>query len=139
LEKSLGCPVVALEANKGKGIKELKQVIIDHHFEQPSFDIFPQAIKETISIISSHIPESDKPIQSWIATRLLEDDVFVRQFVPADILQKIPTYQKQIQTTLGEDADILLADARYRFIHSVIANCLVKSGELKKTITARID
>lgn len=144
LEKSLGCPVVALEAHKGKGIKELKQAVVSLAEPPVVTDIFPSQITQMITEIASQIhPHSPLKKEGrggfWIATRLLEDDVFVRQFVPTDVLQKIPAYQKQIHTVLGEDADILLADARYRFIHDVMARCVIKSGELKKTLTARID
>lgn len=139
LQKILGCPVIALEANKNKSIQVLKDCIAHH--QTISTIIFPglnPIIKNTIEEIANQISANQEQ-HEWLATRLLEGDVFVRPFISPALLQKIPGYQQHIQTTLGEDVDILIADARYRFIQQVIAGCVVKTGVLKKTMTERID
>ncbi len=139
LQKSLACPVIGLEANKKKNIHILKESIVQHkamsNVTLPSLD---PVIKKIVDEIADQMAVKQDQ-REWIAERLLENDVFVRSLIPKEVLQKIPAYQEQIQTILGEDADILFADRRYRFIQHCIKQCVVKTGALKKTMTERID
>lgn len=50
----------------------------------------------------------------------------------------VTEWQGRIQSELGEDADILIADARYRFIQDVIAQCVTRKA-CPVSWTARID
>lgn len=139
LQQSFGCPVVGLEANKKKGIQELKKCIAQHKtisdITLPNLDPSMQKIIEEIA--DQIAVKREEAL--WMASRLLENDVFVRPAISEELLQKIPAYQQQIQTSVGEDADILFADRRYRFIQDKIKHCVLKTGVLKKTMTERID
>lgn len=86
LEKTFGCPVIALNAARKKGIDVLKKMIV------------------------------------------------APQKKCAQINNILPTIEKNTE----EDADILLADARYRFIQTVIQKSVKKIAR-DKTWTARID
>lgn len=156
IEETLKCPVIALEANKRKGLNELKNEIIKnqvcHSREDGNpFEIdarlrghatavdlsYPPFLQEMIVTIAAEIPSQQQA--SWLAMRLLENDVFAEQFVSKTLLHKIPAYQKKINETLGEDPDILLADARYRFIERMMSRCVIKSSDTKKMLTQSID
>lgn len=148
--KVFNCPVVTLEASKGKGIKELKQVVVSGQSvmqdiifakaETSSALIeYPAFLINIIAEIAHEIPAQPKLENKWIALRLLEEDMFVRQFVPAALLQKIPAYQQKIRAALHEDSDIVLADARYRSIQHVISRCVMTSTQQHQTLTACID
>ncbi len=146
LEKELGCPVLPLEAHKNKGIKELKQMIAYVAKSLRPSDkkiIYPAVLNDMINTISQRImpsvAEKYSKQTTWIALRLLEDDIFVRRLIASDVLQAVPHYQKQIRESLNEDADILLADTRYRFIQQLIKQCVVKSTEKTLNWTARLD
>jgi ferrous iron transport protein B len=144
LSKELNCPVIALEANQGKGIKELKQVIgrfnkqraVTNH---PITLLYPDLINQTIKEIAEAIPASSQLDPQWLALRLLEEDKFVYPFILENILQKLPQYQHTIRSQLGEDSDILIADTRYRFIQAVISLCVKATTLQHKTITHYID
>ncbi len=137
LQESLDCPVIGLEANKKKNIQALKTLIAKHQtISKVTLTTLHPVIKNIIEDMANHISHDQAP---WIAMRLLENDMFVRPLVSEEILQKIPAHQQHIQENLGEDADILIADARYRFIQDIIKKCVVKTGVLKKTMTDRID
>lgn len=138
LEKELGCPVIALEAHKGKGIKELKLAVIKKLQSSEKKIVYPQIVQAAIEKIANELPETEKN-KTWLATRLLEDDVYVRSLVSDTLLSHVVELQKQIRTELNEDADILLADARYRLIHELVSRCVKKSAEKLKTWTERID
>ncbi len=139
LQKSFACPVIGLEADKKKSINVLKTCIAQHktvsHITLPALD---PVLKKIIEDIADQIAIK-RESGEWMAVRLLENDVFVRPLISKELLQKIPAYQQDIQINLGEDADILFADRRYRFIQEITGHCIVRTGVLKKTMTERID
>lgn len=146
LEKALGCPVIGLEANKKKGIKELKQLIgcaerrVPSHAELPYPEAIHQAIEELVSLSCKKCPQvGDKRHEYWLAVRLLEDDVFAQSLVCAEMADRASALQKHVSVTLGEDVDILLADSRYRFIQTLITGCVKKSANPSRTWTSYID
>ncbi len=148
--KELNCPVVTLEANKNKGIKELKKTIV--HTQKTAFSEkksifaqtgsliqYPALIRDIVEEIAHDIPITPHLNPQWLALRLLEEDRFVRQFIPETLLQKIPDYQQKINSALDEDSDILLADARYRAIRAIILRCVMTMAQKRQTLTAYID
>lgn len=145
LQKALGCPVIPIEAHKSKGINALKQAILHDAglAKMPAYPDHPVVIRAAIEGLTAEIvkiiPEQYHPRATWLAIRLLEEDIFAERIVPASIKPKVAAYQTQICTVLAEDADILLADARYRFIQAIIAHCLKTTTEKAITWTTRID
>lgn len=154
LERELGCPVVALEAHRGKGIKNLKQAVVElgkslqaSEKKIEYSDLMQKAVTEIKQLLLSkkvdtHSQENEKTkhiAKDWLALRLLEDDVYARSLVTKDVLPSVIEWQQHIRTTLNEDPDILLADARYRFIRDVVTRSLVKSLIPVRTWTTRID
>jgi ferrous iron transport protein B len=71
----------------------------------------------------------------WLAVRLLEDDVYVRGFVTPEILEQAQQQKHFIQEATNEDADILIADARYRFIQTVLQKTISRDTILRNTIS----
>jgi ferrous iron transport protein B len=188
-EKMLGCPVVSLEANRGKGIDDLRKAIVNiaYSVNQSSSekimtgfavsstgmpDIFfsenprNRLLNETIHKIAASISASSNLSQipanlsapssnssqiaaslsirsnlplRWLAIRLLENDIFVRQCVTQNIVQQVSDDQKELHAKTGEDADILLADARYHFIGELLKQCVQHNKKTKTTMTAYLD
>ncbi|EKD53754.1 MAG: hypothetical protein ACD_60C00157G0008 [uncultured bacterium] len=143
LAKELNCVIVPIEAHKNKGIEVLKQKMVEHQKNASHFsinylkeDILKKAISEISSLIKTEYSSHQK---EWIATRLLEDDVFVRQKVDSVILKDVLKWQQTIRDTLQEDPDILLADARYRFIEKLRSKTVIKNKNSKTTWTTYID
>ncbi|RDI46936.1 Fe(2+) transporter permease subunit FeoB [Aquicella lusitana] len=150
LSHELGCPVVALEANKGNGLRELKRVITEYDpssAEDRKSLAYPAMIQEAIADLSGALSADrmlyaqslEQSANRWNAIRLLEDDVLVRQRASVDILKKAASHQAAIQQALGEEADILLADTRYRYIEQFIQSCVMRSAYTKTPWTTRID
>jgi ferrous iron transport protein B len=147
LQVTLGCPVIAIEAHKGKGIKELKQALISMAATKVptiSAQLFLgqgllNAMHKLAIEIEAAIPTVYQARAPWLAMRLLEGDVFAEQALLSNVKPIVTRFQRQIHDDLSEDADILLADARYGFIQKILSACLVKSTEQRLTWTARID
>jgi ferrous iron transport protein B len=147
LAKLLGCPVVVIQANKGKGLAELKTAILkwvanaEHREEQLSAIVVPYAepLPALIRELSLQIHSKDSIDPSWLAMRLLEDDVYAREQASPEIMTQVAKCQQKIRAAKEEDADILLADGRYRYIHEVVTKCVAWSSLKKSNWTSRID
>ncbi len=139
LEKKLGCSVIPLAANKNQGIVELKQAIYTH--PMLSSPLTTQTIlTEKNSLTQAAIAElTTKTESDFLAMRLLEGDLFAQEKITPDIKAQVLNWQARIQSETGEDADIVLADARYNYIQTLIADCIVKNSVNTPTVTARID
>ena len=75
----------------------------------------------------------------WLAIRALEGESEIQRNLPAACLQIVHEQQSALRQHCQEDADILLADARYRFIEQVLEYCVRRGRHLKKTWTDRLD
>lgn len=143
LATELNCVVIPLEAHKGKGIKELKQAVINAGLRTDMRSIFQDneviqsAIKQISQALKNLSPASEN--NEWQAIRLLEDDVFVRNQVDSTIFPFVSEQQQKLRTALNEDPDILLADARYRFIQNIMMNAVKKNATPQKNWTTQID
>ncbi|HSW93384.1 MAG TPA: Fe(2+) transporter permease subunit FeoB [Gammaproteobacteria bacterium] len=130
LEKNLNGVVVPLSAQKGKGIKELKQAILNYSASNKKQNLLihtEEKIRSAIQTISNQLHHAKNP--EWLAIRLLEEDVYARSLVDASLLPIVAEQQKHIREALSEDPDILLADARYRYIQNIMKKCVEKNAE----------
>lgn len=133
LSRLLGCPVVTLEANKGNGLQDLKRLIniYDYCGTQTQPLPYPEPIQQAIAALNR---------QRWTAIRLLEDDVYIRNMMSQETLDQVTQQKAHIQQTMHEDADILIADTRYRHIQQIIDTCTTRSQTKEKpTWTTYID
>lgn len=161
LAKILGCPVIPLQANQGKGINALKNALMSGLGQEKSPAVFLSAmaipyavslqtaiaelsraishLKNTHTVnkekLALHIANSSS---DWLATRLLEGDVVVQEQLP-QLLPQVADYQQKIRELEGEDTDILLADGRYRFIHQLMTQCCWQSQKSSLNWTSRLD
>lgn len=142
LSRRLGCPVIALQADKHQGVAELKRALVEYKklsivstYNMP----YPAPVQQAIDWLQTHLPTVEKGNNAWLAIRLLEEDAYAKQQVSSEILAEVKSLQMQIQTTCNEDADILIADARYRCVNQAIETCLSTTGTVKTSWTTRID
>ncbi len=145
LAQALGCPVVALRANKKHGLQALKQTIIKHHcYKQPSKSIvtYPKPVTQAVKQLGEHISQAQPAYQSiarCLALRLLADDDFAHKLVGESIYQRAKQQQLLIQATLDEDADIIIADARYSMIHELVSQVMTKGNVAQTSLTKMLD
>ncbi len=97
--------------------------------------------------IAKMIPEITKEADRlhinprWLAVKLLEGgtNLLEQLNIGKNVdTEKINNYRDSIENKVGDETDILIADARYGFIHGVIVSA-VKKGTPKKTTTDKID
>lgn len=146
LERLLGCPVVPVVASRSKGIEELQEVI-NRTVKNPAATVQHNTVpSEDLHLAISQLAEQLAPIATqnrveseWLALKLLEGDSDLEQWLDSDMLCTVNCRRTALEEACGEDADILIADARYQFISNITAQVLERRGSLSKTISAKID
>ncbi len=141
LARRLGCPVVPLVAARGEGIAELKTAIAQAAVGKPRAGVlveYPSPADHAIAGLAHHLQEPARARQvspRWLAVRLLEGDDLAREIAGADL-----TAQAQHRAAaLGEDLDILIADARYRLANHMARQTVKHTHRIHRDTTERID
>lgn len=146
LSKRLGCPVVPIQAHKGKGVPELQQVITATLLQNqsqpkpvtglPWLTHLHPSFLHGITHISRLIP--NQPMAAWLALRLYEDDHYARSLLNDTEKNNINNVIADIDDQLDEDIDTLLADARYSYAHAT-AHASLSTQRQRRNITERLD
>lgn len=137
LSAQLGCPVVPVVASEGQGIHELKNFIHEAvgHPIRPSIQIpYESALERAVTTLAPLLPPH-RLSPRWLAVRLLEGDDLARQMASAPVLETAT----QLKQELGDDLDILVADARYGIAHQISQAVVTHSGRATRDISDRLD
>ncbi|MDY0091122.1 MAG: Fe(2+) transporter permease subunit FeoB [Candidatus Vecturithrix sp.] len=144
LSRQLGCPVIPIVASKAEGIEELRQALTAAVQDQPLPSAavpYPQeinqAVQEILPVIESEV--NGKFLPRWAALKLLEGDELVTTEVGASVHELVTRQRARIEETLHEEADILIADSRYRFIQAVADQTMKKTVQVRKNASDLID
>ena len=137
LAAQLGCPVVPVVASEGFGIQELKGMIHESvaYPKRPEVVIrYDEALEQAVQALAPLVPEH-KLSARWLAVRLLEGDDLARTLASEVLKEKA----EQFKQSLGEDLDILVADARYGVAHRIHQAVVSHSGEVTRDFSDRLD
>jgi ferrous iron transport protein B len=142
LARRLGCPVLPVVASHGQGIDALKAALVDGASKRPvpSAQIqYPGAVGAAIAALEPRLfPVAAKSGDSprWLATRLLEGDDLARSLVG----EAVPEAElARLVESVGDDLDILLADARYGFAHRIAQETVKQRHAVSANLSDRID
>ena len=129
LSKKLGCPVVPVSALKGIGIDELVGEVgkaIDNKAVSEPVPL-GERVEASISIAESAL-KGKVPDQSirWYAVKMVEGDVTLSEEYP-DVKSGIADEVSALEKDLDDDADSIIADARYNAISGIIDGNVKKS------------
>ncbi len=146
LSQRLGCPVVSVVASKSLGMTQLRGAITEGLQSRPippTFVAYPAVVEDAIAAILPHLEaqgESSPVDPRWKALRLLEyNDLTLPRRRQPDLDRTIRLWQSRVQDVLGEDLDIVIADARYGFIRNITEVALVRSRQVNSSLTQQID
>lgn len=121
LKSLLDCPVIPLEADKGKGIQALKKLVAHSpiNINQKELSYLPE-IQAVINELAFRLKDNHSNLNpAWLAVRLLEEDTFVLHKFNSSKIQEITAFKQHVASSLSEDADILLAESRYIEINKI--------------------
>ncbi|MFO8082564.1 MAG: ferrous iron transport protein B [Armatimonadota bacterium] len=151
LSDLLGVPVVPTVASRGEGVEELLRVAIEVAEEGRK----PEKRVRYGRELESHIAEIEDLIERegglpgapsrWVAIKLLEDDEEVRGAIAREIeggeelIHRVERVREHLETVIGDDAELALADRRYGFINGACAEAVTSSEEEAVDWSERID
>lgn len=76
--------------------------------------------------------------KSWLACRLLEEDAIARNYATAEEFAFAQSLLHTLKTQLNEEIDLLIADARYTWIQSLLKQSIITDTP-NTTFTSRLD
>ena len=128
LSEHLGVPVVAVSAISREGLRAAKEALAGALKKRAASEVairYPDPIERQIAswapILTSVAAELGAQ-ERWIAVKLLEIDPWITdRVVAAGAIERdeIAATIARIEVELDEEADVLLADSRYGFIHGL--------------------
>lgn len=88
------------------------------------------------------LSEASGANERWVAVKLLEGDSsfekLIREQKQELTVEEIYDAKSRIETSVGDETDLIIADGRYGFIKGVVASC-VRKGDKRKSVTDKID
>lgn len=141
-------PVVETIAHKGKGIEELKDMIINYTLQgqsQRSNDAFRidygEEIEEEIGKIQKTIEALDtKYNPRWLALKLLENDENILNKINSpEIREQLKKSIHCIESITKEHPETLIPEKRYGFISGISQKAVRSTIEIRHTISDKID
>ncbi len=141
LSRQLGCPVLPVVASAGTGIAELKAAIaraVARRRCASALVEYQADLDHAIAGLAHRLraaAEATGVSPRWLAVRLLEGDDLARQVAGADLAHEA----RQRAQALGDDIDILVADARYGLANHVSKQAVTQTGQVTRDLTDRID
>ncbi|WP_333874953.1 Fe(2+) transporter permease subunit FeoB [Methylobacter sp.] len=141
LAQRLGCPVIPVVASEGEGIDALKTAI-SRDMTEPhpaSAEVrYEEALERIISVLApqlADIAQQNRIPSRWLAVRLLEGDDWARRTAGGELSRKVD----ELAQDLGDDLDIMIADARYGLANRIAGDAVSVSGRINRDLTNRID
>jgi ferrous iron transport protein B len=141
LSRQLGCPVVPVVAARGIGIDALKDAIAQAAIERPRAGVvveYAPALDHAVAGLAARLHDAataSGTAARWLAVRLLEGDDLARRAAGPELAAEAA----QRAESLGDDIDILVADARYGLAHHLAKQAVTYSGRAGRDLTDRID
>jgi len=141
LARRLGCPVVPVIASEGEGIAALKATV-SVEMARPhaaTADVrYEDALERAIAALAPQLAdaaEHSRISPRWLAVRLLEGDDLARRTAGGELSREVGA----LVQALGEDLDIMIADARYSLANHIAREVISISGHINRDLTNRID
>ena len=129
LSEKLGCPVVAISALKGTGIKEAADKAVDLAKKAATVTIahsFADSVEAAISAVETKIGSDVADEQKrFFAIKLIEKDDKIK-----DMMKSVPDVSAEVQKLEDEfddDTESIITNERYQYISSIIHDCCTKS------------
>jgi ferrous iron transport protein B len=149
LSALLGVPVVPTVGFRGEGIRELldRAVEVALARRRPRVDVrFGADIDKAVLAVQEVVEGSAKTEAydpRWLSIKLLEADSEVMEWVKeaggTRAADRAEREQERLKSLLGDDPEILIADARYGWVHGAVAETVSLAVEERRSLTDRVD
>ena len=141
----LGCPIIPIIANKKDGIEDLKNEIIleaEKHNISKTRVLYDSVVEDAIKKIqekSAIFALENKVDPRWLTIKLLESDELAEKITENSLKNEIGLEIAKIEKHTHINADIVVADGRYGFIHGLTRDVVHRDSEIRKNISDFID
>ncbi|MBN3860177.1 Fe(2+) transporter permease subunit FeoB [Neisseriaceae bacterium PsAf] len=145
LEKALGCPVIPVSANRGKGIPELKKIIDEYFDNNTPVQIHIDTISpEVKTVIDSYLKQLDEssPILQLSDLAILETlSENIEKTTYSNTEKQILLQCQQTLSDLagGAGADIAIIGSRYEIIDRLGKEVITEAGVASSELTEKLD
>lgn len=131
-------------ASKKRGIDQLKAAIKDSVENQkfPKLIRFSEKAERIIDELSVYFDKVEKKeLKRWYTIKTMENDDLIAEKLSEEDYAKISEKLHEIETKLGNEADILLAEERYAIIHGIAKEFVkrVITEEGRERLSTQID
>ncbi|MFP4240187.1 MAG: Fe(2+) transporter permease subunit FeoB [Rhodosalinus sp.] len=144
LSDRLDCPVAPLVAASGTGVPELRRLILEAARAKrvSSVEIpYPEPVTEALDALAQTVGARGATgfDPRWLAIRLLEGDTPAAETAGPAVAAEAEAARGRVEQALGEDIDIVLADARYTFVGQLLDGVLRRKRVMTRSLSDRID
>lgn len=142
LERELGCPVVGVVASRGQGVRNLRRSIsefLKHPAVPPLKLSYGAEIDKAAADVTRELAAAGTRHPAWCAVELLEEAPGMDAMLPAGAGERVAPMIERFRTGFDGEADIAIAEARYRFASEAAEKTVLREGTTGVTMTDRID
>lgn len=148
LEKTLGIPVVVVDAREGTGLNELVRTVIKaakdpkNNSSRLTYGFELDDHMNQVKKLFPNLKVGSAP-DSWVAVKLLEGDDEIldlaEQSPDKNNLLKVTEIRKHLEQIFNNNVDDAFIDARYGEIESIMKQCVKRPTSNKESLTDKID
>lgn len=145
IARRLKCPLVSLMATSAMQVNSFKSVV-NRLLDNPSLSqpvvTYPAIIQTAIEQLAPMIEQQidNKAIDArWFAVKLLERDRFAVALAGETLNQQAAQLRHNVEQSNHNDIDVLLADSRYDFIHTLTQETVTELSQLGRQLSDAID
>ncbi|MBF0110757.1 MAG: Fe(2+) transporter permease subunit FeoB [Magnetococcales bacterium] len=150
LVAGLGCRVVPVVAKRREGLgalmSALREIALDPGAGKsllPLAPPLPESLARAVGALGSELAADAAARNidpSWVALKLLEGDGGGPEpFWGHSMGDQVNRWHRSLEEEMGDEPDILIADARYRFIGQMTLAAIHRKGEASHRLTERLD
>lgn len=144
LQTQMGCPVFKIVASRNQGVGELKDFLANQAaFAKPTINAdYPSDIKQALNAITPLIETLIQARQfhpAWASLKVLEGDFYVSRMLNEPQTEAITKIRENVENRLGDDIDIVIADARYGLISKLVGQVLKRKYQASRTLSDKLD
>ena len=145
LAAELGCPVVETVANRGRGIDELKRLLLQAARTRPRPTLqvtYPEPVEKALhelELLIGDYADGHGLNPRWAALQVLEGASECCRDAGEAVAKLALERRRAIEAAEGEEIDILIADVRYGVARRIAREVVRRSGHVSRTLSDRID
>ena len=145
LSLALGCHVVPMVASRGAGVQELKTAVAEAVSAARAPRLRPDhapAVRAAIADLAAKLTEEAERSRipaEWLALKLIEGDDRAEALAGGKLDAAVAEARATIERDEGDEADIVVADGRYRFVGALMEAAHRRTRRLSASITQMLD